>query len=659
MTPDNLQVMRKRWSEYVNSNLVDTKDIRPYVASSWQRCRKLNLDPYCDRQLIMSPADLKQRMDRFKDLITVALPTMKNIYNFVRHSGFNVVLADEDGYLLSVMGDNKVVAGEHDVQLCPGANWAESYKGTNAIGTCLVERQPIHIHAVEHFCKTNHLMTCSASPIFDPNGQLIGVLNMTGEYRHANDHTLGMVVAGANAIENQLRLHRANHKLFSAYKYSETIINTMSEGLMTVDTEGVVTQINNAAARMIDTTASDSVGCHVSQILSKATPILEMLNTGTSYENQEVVFERNHRRFYSSGRLLYDDFSNCIGAVAVFKSFQKGAMSQPKRVIIPMPPRYNVDDIIGNCALMNETKRRAVIAASSPSTVLLCGESGTGKEMFAQSIHTLGPRSDKPFVAINCSATPEGLIESELFGYAEGSFTGASKSGKAGKFEIADGGTLFLDEIGDMPMFTQVKLLRAIQERKISRVGSTTEIPVDIRIIAATHKDLKKEMELGNFREDLYYRLNVILLQIPPLRERLDDIPALVESLVDKLALRLGRQNIQITQPFLRACYAYPWPGNIRELENALERAINMVGEDGMLTPELMELNSGSAPVTRSKDHFVRPLKEMEKDLLIQALEKSDGNIVQASMMLGISRNTFYRKIKEFDLCPATTGTAT
>jgi transcriptional regulator of acetoin/glycerol metabolism len=658
MTLADLQAMKRKWAEYVNNNLVAPKDIRPYVAESWQRCRKLNIDPYCSRKLTISPKDLKQRRAQFKDLIRVALPTIKNIYNFVRHSGFNVVLADEDGYLLLVMGDGENFAGEHEVQLCPGANWAEIYKGTNAIGTCLVERQPIHIHAVEHFCKNNHLITSSASPIFDPNGQLIGVLNMTGEYRHANDHTLGIVVAGANAIENQLRLHCTNKKLYSAYKYSETIINTMSEGLMTVNTEGVITQFNNAAAQIIDTTARNAIGCHVSQILSKATPILDMLRTGTNYENQEVVFEKNQRRFYSSGRLLYDDYSNCIGAVAVLKSYQKGAKNQPKEVIITQPARYHFDDIIGNCALMKETKRRAEIASSSPSTVLLYGESGTGKELFAHSIHTHGPRSNKPFVAINCSATPEGLIESELFGYATGSFTGASKKGKAGKFEIADGGTLFLDEIGDMPMHTQVKLLRVIQERKVTRVGSSTEIPVDIRIIAATHKDLKKEMELGNFREDLYYRLNVILIRIPPLRERLDDIPALVESLVNKLSLKLDRHGIQVTKPFLRACYAYPWPGNVRELENALERAINMVREDGILTAELMELNSASLPVENSRDDLVRPLKDMEKDLLIQALKKADGNIVQASKMLGISRNTIYRKIKEFDLSPAAAETA-
>jgi len=361
MTSEKLQVMRKTWAEYANHKLVEPQNIRPHVANSWQRCRKLNVDPYCDQKLIISPKDLKQRMAQFKDLITVALPTMKNIYNFVRESGFKVVLADEDGYVLSIMGGPENSANADDEQMCAGANWSELYKGTNAIGTCLVERQPLLIHAVEHFCETNHLMTCSAAPIHDPNGKLIGVLNLTGEYHHANDHTLGMVVAGANAIENQFRLHRTNHKLFSAYKYSETIINTMSEGLMTVDTKGIVTQLNEAAAHMVETTASEAI-----------------------------------------------------------------------------------------------------------------------------SIHTLGPRRDKPFVAINCSATPETLIESELFGYVDGAFTGASKGGKAGKFEMADGGTLFLDEIGDMPMYTQVKLLRVIQERRVSRVGSSTEIPVNIRIIAAT-----------------------------------------------------------------------------------------------------------------------------------------------------------------------------
>jgi DNA-binding NtrC family response regulator len=199
-------------------------------------------------------------------------------------------------------------------------------------------------------------------------------------------------------------------------------------------------------------------------------------------------------------------------------------------------------------------------------------------------------------------------------------------------------------------MYTQVKLLRVIQERRVSRVGSSTEIPVNIRIIAATHKDLKKEMAAGNFREDLYYRLNVILLQIPPLRKRLDDLPELVAALVEKLSTRLGRHDIKITEPFLRACHAHPWPGNIRELENALERALNMVDEDGILTPELMELDSNSSKEDSASSGLVRPLKDMERDLLIQALEQSEGNIVQASQMLGISRNTIYRKIKEFDL---------
>lgn len=646
----NHQLMRNVWDRYVHKKELDSNQVPPHVANSWQRCEKLKIDPHKDQQLEISRAELERRLSSMKELLIVAMPTMENIYNFVRESGFQVVLADEQGYLLKVLGCKEILNKTKGVQLCPGANWTESYKGTNAIGTCLIERKPLQIHAWQHFCEANHFLTCSAAPIFDSEGTLQAVLNLTGDYHHANDHTLGMVVAGANAIENQLRLRRAHHKLFAAYKYSDTIINTMSEGLLTVDSEGIITQLNSAAGELIRIGNRDCIGEHVSKVLSHSTPILNLLRTGSDYENQKIVFEASGHTFYSSGRLLHDDFGNQIGAVAVFKRPNRSD-KQPKKLVIPVATRYTLDDIIGDSDVMVETRRRATIAAKSNSTVMLRGESGTGKELFAQSIHAMSKRCQHPFVAINCAATPETLIESELFGYEEGAFTGACKGGRAGKLEIADGGTLFLDEIGDMPLYTQVKLLRVIQERKLSRLGSTTEIPVDIRIVAATHRDLQKEMDSGRFREDLYYRLNVIPLNIPALRDRVEDLPQLVEHFVTKLSLSLGKQRLRLTNHFVRACYAYPWPGNIRELENVIERAINMVGEDGALIPELMELNTdvhhadaGDETVT------IRPLKEMEHQLLVKALESCNGNIVQASNALGISRNTIYRKIREYDI---------
>ncbi|MCD6526432.1 MAG: sigma-54-dependent Fis family transcriptional regulator [Desulfuromonas sp.] len=648
-----VQEMRQLWERYVTDQVLDTQRLRPHVAASWQRCFQLNINPYGPpQQRTVKAVDQNWSLDRLQDLIKVSQPVMENLHNFVGDSGFQVVLAGSNGYILSLLGGN---SGEDDgsaTLFLPGDDWSEPVRGTNAIGTCLVEQKPLQIHGCEHYCEINHSLSCSAAPIFEPDGALIGVLNVSGECQFDSLHTLGMVAAGANAIENQLRLLRTRNKLRAAYKYSTTITNAMSEGLVTVDNDGNITKMNDAAAQILNVVASEVVGLNVGTLLGDDLPIVDLLKNGVSYEEREVILESKGLRVFSSGCLLYDDQGNNTGAVAVIRAPAGGMKAKPKsrRKSVSMSTRYTFDEIMGHGKVISEAKRRAKIAAQSPSTVLLQGESGTGKEMFAQSIHRCGNRSDQPFVAINCAATPETLIESELFGYEEGAFTGARKGGKLGKIELADGGTLFLDEIGDMPLHTQVKLLRVLQERKLSRVGSNSEIEVDIRVIAATHRNLSQEIEAGRFRTDLYFRLNVLCITIPSLRDRLEDLPLLINALSDRLSSKLGRSEITIADSFLKASYVHPWPGNIRELENVLERAINMADEDGVLTAELMELQPGTPKGDTGRHDQVRPLKEVEREMIIMALDKSCGNIVKATQMLGISRNTMYRKIKEYDI---------
>jgi transcriptional regulator with PAS, ATPase and Fis domain len=314
---------------------------------------------------------------------------------------------------------------------------------------------------------------------------------------------------------------------------------------------------------------------------------------------------------------------------------------------------------------MAAAKEWARLAAASSSTVLILGESGTGKELFASAIHHASSRGDYPFVAINCAALPENLIESELFGYSDGSFTGARKGGQAGKFEIAAGGTIFLDEIGDMSLSVQAKLLRVIQERKVARIGSAQEVPVDIRIIAATHKNLRTEVERGTFREDLYYRLTVLEIFVPPLRARGADLPELARRLADKVAAKMNRVPVRIDDSFIEKLRGYHWPGNVRELENAIERAMVRAGENDVLDASVLRLcGEGSpqtaparepAPVPSLASH-VRPLWEVEKQAILEALSCCGGNIVQTATRLGISRNTLYRKMEEYQLTPVDTA---
>ena len=641
------------WTHYVQDNHLDLQTMRREVASSWQRCREVGVDPFRTVGGEARRLELRQRLEQRRHLMEVARPFIANLYNFVRGSGFQVVLADHDGILLEVIGDSEIQDKTRSVQLCSGGNWSEEARGTNAIGTVLIERKPVQIHAWEHYCQPHHFLTCSAAPIFDPEGELLGVLDITGDYRQANTHTLGMVVAAVNAIENQLRLHKTTTSLYLAYRYSTTLIESMSDGLISIDTSGIITEINNHGGRLLGVHPRTAKGKHINTVLKQSAPMLQLLDSGREYRDREILLDgQGGKTILSSATLLHDDNGDVIGAMAVLRDAQSGG-----RNVTTLAPRYTFADITGSSAAISEARQWAEVAAGMPSTVLLAGESGTGKELFAQAIHNASPRKRAPFVALNCAALPETLIESELFGYEEGTFTGARKGGQAGKFELADGGTVFLDEIGDMPAGVQAKLLRVIQERKVARLGAVREQAVNIRIIAATHKDLAAEVRAGRFREDLYYRLNVVAIRIPALRERREDVPELAAKLIQRLAVRLGYQ-VHVDADFPAALACREWPGNVRELENVLERVMLRAGADGLLTVALLNQADPAQPAAvgiapqPAGVEAARSLREVERAAIVLALASHDNNIQQAAATLGIGRNTLYRKLKEYDLTP-------
>ncbi len=647
MTAQVIHLVEEAWNRYVANDELDIQKLRPEVASSWQRCRNLRVDPFGHDNLDIRGHELKERLRLANHLVTIARPYLHNLYNYVKGSGFQVVLSDKDGFLLEVIGDPETIKKTRQIQLCPGGNWSEAIKGTNAIGTCLVEGKPIQILAREHYCQPNHFLTCSASPIFSPDGILLGALDISGDCKTHNSHTLALAVAAVNAIENQLRLHKATNKLYMTYKFSNTLLESTTDGILSVDSNGIITQLNSCGAKILGLNHKDSVGKHVAAVLKKTSMILQTLSSGTDYKEQEIFIDEFGKKLSHSVTPLRDDLGNSIGALAVLKEIRE---KYPAKKNNAPSAKYIFEDIFGESESVFKAVQWARIAARSPSTVLLNGESGTGKELFAQAIHNGSSRKDRAFIAINCAALPETLIESELFGYEEGSFTGSKKGGQIGKFELANGGTIFLDEVGDIPLFTQVKLLRVIQEKKISRIGSANEIMVDIRIIAATHKDLKEEVHKGNFRKDLYYRLNVITINIPPLRDRMDDLALLTKHFVNKLSVKLEKRNISVSDDFIENIKSYSWPGNIRELENAIERAINLVEDNGNLTSDFLFFDNSAPARFDEKPTEIKSLKEIEKDTIVHALNLYKGNILKVSAKLGIGRNTLYRKIKEYDI---------
>jgi len=307
------------------------------------------------------------------------------------------------------------------------------------------------------------------------------------------------------------------------------------------------------------------------------------------------------------------------------------------------------DDIIGSDEKIIAVIEKAKKIARSGSTVLIEGESGTGKELFTQAIHNYSSRSNRPFVVVNCAAIPRELVESELFGYEDGAFTGARRGGRPGKFELANGGTIFLDEIGDMPLEIQASLLRVLQEKQVNRIGSERVIHVNTRVIAATHRNLRKEVEKGNFRLDLYYRLNVIAITIPSLRDRLECIPVLANHFKNKICDSIGLADLDISAEFIQALQCYSWPGNVRELENVIEQSLYLV-EGNRLLPEHLPVRMNwkkAAPQTFGRGSSIR---QHEEDLIRDTLTICNGNVSKAAKILGIGRNTLYRKQRQYDI---------
>jgi len=651
LTAKNNLVVQSAWQQYTAGASLDVRHLSPEIASSWQRCQNLNVDPLRAADSEIDHSELKERLHQHRALIKIARPVMERLYEFVKNTGFQVVLSDETGYLLDVIGDPEVTARTSEIQLCPGGNWSEPAKGTNAIGTAIFERKPVQVCAAEHYCQANHFLVCAAAPIFSAEGQMAGVLDLSGDYHASNAHTLGMVVAAAGAIENQLRLQYVTDQLRTAYRYSTILLDHMSDGLISVDHRGIITELNDRGAVIFGVDPKVVKGRHVTQLTDCQIPMLQLLNDGAGYEEKEIVCNRSGKKIRSSATLLRDDNGSVIGAVALFHEIDRWRTASKQHSLSAR--RSTFEDIVGESPAMNELKRQAKLAAGSSSTILLEGESGTGKELIAQAVHNGGQRSGGPFIAVNCAALPESLIESELFGYEEGSFTGAKRGGQAGKFEMADGGTLFLDEIGDMPLSAQMKLLRVIQERRVARIGTTIERQVDIRIIAATLKNLKLEVKDGRFRQDLYYRLNVLSLRIPPLRERREDIPQLAQHLVEKISLRLKIEPKNFEDGVLERFKLYSWPGNVRELENVIERAINLADDDPLLRAAYFNLgdqDARPAGTSSPEETPVRNLADLEKEMICKAVASYGGKIHKAALSLGISRNTLYRKMKEYGI---------
>ncbi|MEG0829240.1 MAG: sigma 54-interacting transcriptional regulator [Anaerovoracaceae bacterium] len=434
-----------------------------------------------------------------------------------------------------------------------------------------------------------------------------------------------------------------------------TVLETTHEGIFALDKSGYIKHCNNMAATLFKTTRADIIGGHINEFMVD-TPALEVIETGRGYTENEEIFKgaRGQLHFIVTAKpfMSKDEVGGVVISFRDIEEAQKLVYNINTRAL-----KNTLDDIIGSSEEIKRAKKQALITARGNSTVLITGESGTGKEMFAKAIHYASPRGDGAFITVNCGAIPENLLESELFGYEKGAFTGASDKGKLGKFELANGGTIFLDEIGDMPAHLQVKILHVLQNMRFERVGGNKSIIVDVRVIAATNKNLEEMIKNGTFREDLYYRLSVIPLMIPPLRERQDDIKLLMHHFLRKYNTFMNRKITGFSDEVEQLYLSHDWKGNVRELENAVEYGTNMAFGDTIGMDEV------PARLLKNEDHMMRfqdtnlPLidqvKQYEKEIISRKLKKygNSGNAKDTvAKELGLSRATLYRKLSELEI---------
>lgn len=445
-------------------------------------------------------------------------------------------------------------------------------------------------------------------------------------------------------------------------KLLEAIIDYAYEWIVVVDHQGIIVYMNRNYCSFLGVDRDDVIGKHVTEVVEN-TRMHIVVKTGKE-EIADLQYIKGN--YMIANRIPFFSGEKVIGAIGtvIFKDTKewKTMNSHIRNVLFSELPeslyvekelsgvKYSLHDIIGSTSSTMEIKDQIKKVSDGDITVLIRGESGTGKELVAHSIHLLSSRSNKPFVKVNCGAIPHELLESELFGYEEGSFTGAKKGGKKGKFLLADGGTIFLDEIGDLPLHMQVKLLRALQEREIEPIGSIKPIPINVRVIAATNRPLEKMIEESKFREDLFYRIHVMPILLIPLRDRIEDLTSLVPYFIKKMSRKIGKRVSHVCEEVMQLFSSYSWPGNIRELENVIEAAIHLTKE------ETVTLDSLPPYLLKQKEHnsysisFKEEMDAAEKRILQKALQASDFDKIEAAKLLNMSKSSFYEKVKKHNL---------
>lgn len=620
---------------------IDETTKQQIVAESHNRSRMYGINPEKRdiAQPMLSPAELKARRSANDDWLNLLRPQFDEIFDLLAARDFTLFAIDADGYILHITGSEESRHESANRNCVPGFRWTERDVGTSAISLCLKHQIPIQLTDEDHYCKQAHGYTSSAAPVFGKDKELIGVIMLSGRANLVHPHTLYMTTTIARGVERELRIVRRNRELALHVGFLDQIIETSHSGMIILDSENYIWRVNKRGLQVLK--QDRLIGQAVTVLKGLNLSIEDLKNEPSAWVNRECILKhgKHSAHFIYTAQLVISQDDEHLGTVITLEEMEE--INRLADTIAGTKAHYTFSSLKGQSKSFTKAVDLAARAAQSSATVLLQGETGTGKELFAQAIHNEGERTNNPFVPINCGAIPAELLESELFGYVEGTFTGASKGGRPGKFELANGGTILLDEIGDMPHHMQVKLLRVLQTGEVYRIGARQPIRVDTRIIASTHVEMTKAVAQGIFREDLFYRLNVLPITIPPLRERgKEDIMGLASFFLSREKGSASQLSPQAQEALIK----YSWPGNVRELENCMQRALHTC--EG----KTIELHHLDLPLATPDNTPWHPdtLEGIERSGILKTLDKTEFNMAETAKILQISRTTLYRKVKQY-----------
>ena len=660
-----LSVIRREydgaWADFVVQHK-DSSSIDSLVRGSWLRCREIyRIDPDMRRApSSLSYGELEQERER-NDALRLGCRFVRKLDEELRGTGHALSLSSADGYLLETVGEPKILEKLEEINFRPGADWREETVGNNGQGTALNERRPVQVIASQHFVEAWQRWACTGAPILDPaSGQLLAVLAATGYLEEVHPMTLVAVCSTASLIESEIRAQRAFERECVRESFANMALGNRSDGLLAIDFYGNLLHINAAAESLFGARGTARLSNSLSSLQQAVQPVLG-IDAQVSAEELEVYCP-DLDRFINT--VIYPVRHNrrTVGVVAAVRRRGVRASASVSREYGRQDNRthrirsvghtatYTFEDFLGGSAeiaRLIETGRRL---AQSDLPVLIVGETGTGKEIFAQAIHNASRRARGSFLAVNCGATPQELSEAEFLGYEAGAFTGAKTGGNAGKFELANGGTIFLDEVTELPPKAQASLLRILEEMEVVPLGGNLKRRVNVRVIAASNKNLRVEVEAGRFRRDLFYRLSVVMIELPPLRQRREDVPVLARAFLEKTE---ERRAVDFTSEALEAMSAYDWPGNVRELKNMVQRTAVLsrncqVGVDD-LQPEIDAVPAPGHSTEGGPSGAV-VCNDAARDQLLRILANSAGNISEASRQLRLSRTELYRRLHRLSI---------